>query len=465
MPLNFPAFRTSSTLQPAPAESPAAQIPELPLVVGLDIGTTKICAVVARRNENGKVDILGMGKAVSHGVNRGTVANIELTVKSITEAITEAAASSGVDIGTVNVGIAGQHIRSHQQRNMLTRHNTQTEISLEDVDRLRNEIFRVPQQAGYEIINVLAQDYIVDGEKDITNPVGMSGITLEGMFHVITGSVGAIMNIKRCVEKANLEIEGLTLEPLASAQAVLGEDEKEAGVVLVDIGGGTTDIAIFHQNIIRHTAVIPLGGNVITHDIQEGCSVLFDQAEALKTRFGSAVVASNMANEVVSIPGLRGREPREVSVHTLASIISARVKEIIQHVHFEIRNSGYEKRLSAGIVLTGGGAQLPNIKLLFSVLTGLEARIGDSREHLCNASEEMKSPIYATVAGLVLTSLADLDYREKTRVQPDEDIEATTPQQPTPSPSQEVPKGLLNRLLTGLGGILSDPDLNQNSRR
>ena len=465
MPLNFPAFRTSSTLQPAPAESPAAQIPELPLVVGLDIGTTKICAVVARRNENGKVDILGMGKAVSHGVNRGTVANIELTVKSITEAVTEAAASSGVDIGTVNVGIAGQHIRSHQQRNMLTRHNTQTEISLEDVDRLRNEIFRVPQQAGYEIINVLAQDYIVDGEKDITNPVGMSGITLEGMFHVITGSVGAIMNIKRCVEKANLEIEGLTLEPLASAQAVLGEDEKEAGVVLVDIGGGTTDIAIFHQNIIRHTAVIPLGGNVITHDIQEGCSVLFDQAEALKTRFGSAVVASNMANEVVSIPGLRGREPREVSVHTLASIISARVKEIIQHVHYEIRNSGYEKRLSAGIVLTGGGAQLPNIKLLFSVLTGLEARIGDSREHLCNASEEMKSPIYATVAGLVLTSLADLDYREKTRVQPDEDIEATTPQKPTPSPNQEVPKGLLNRLLTGLGGILSDPDLNQNSRR
>jgi len=282
MPLNFPTFRTSSTVQPAPAESPAAQTPELPLVVGLDIGTTKICAVVARRNENGKVDILGMGKAVSHGVNRGTVANIELTVKSITEAVTEATASSGVDIGTVNVGIAGQHIRSHQQRNMLTRQDTQTEISLEDVNRLRNEIFRVPQQAGYEIINVLAQDYIVDGEKDITNPVGMSGITLEGMFHVITGSVGAIMNIKRCVEKANLEIEGLTLEPLASAQAVLGEDEKEAGVVLVDIGGGTTDVAIFHQNIIRHTAVIPLGGNVITHDIQEGCSVLFDQAEVKK---------------------------------------------------------------------------------------------------------------------------------------------------------------------------------------
>jgi len=464
MPLNFPTFRPSSNPQLAPAETPVIQAPEMPLVVGLDIGTTKICAVVGMRNANGKVDILGMGKAVSHGVNRGTVANIELTVKSITEAVNEASTASGVDIGTVNVGIAGQHIRSHQQRNMLTRHDRQTEISREDVDRLRTEIFRVPQQAGYEIINVLAQDYIVDGEKDITNPVGMSGITLEGMFHVITGSVGAIMNIKRCVERANLEIEGLTLEPLASAQAVLGEDEKEAGVVLVDIGGGTTDVAIFHQNIIRHTAVIPLGGNVITHDIQEGCSVLFDQAEALKVRFGSAVAHSNMANEVVSIPGLRGREPREVSVHTLASIITARVKEIIKHVQFEIRNSGLEKRLSAGIVLTGGGAQLRNIKHIFSVLTGLEARIGDSREHLGNVSEEFKSPVYATVAGLVLTSLAEMDYRDKARIKTAEEEELSIDQQSKNPPGTIVAEGLLGRLLRGLGGMLADPDLNQHNR-
>lgn len=465
MPINFPKFRTSTNSQTVPNESIELKTPELPLVVGLDIGTTKICAVVARRNENGKVDILGMGKAVSHGVNRGTVANIELTVNSITAAVNEAAAVSGVDIGTVNVGIAGQHIRSHQQRNMLTRHDRQTEISREDVGRLRNEIFRVPQQAGYEIINVLAQDYIVDGEKDITNPVGMSGITLEGMFHVITGSVGAIMNIKRCVEKAGLEIEGLTLEPLASAQAVLGEDEKEAGVVLVDIGGGTTDVAIFHQNIIRHTAVIPLGGNVITHDIQEGCSVLFDQAEALKVRFGSAVVYGNMANEVVSIPGLRGREPREVSVQTLANIIAARVKEIIQHVQYEIRNSGLEKRLSAGIVLTGGGAQLCNIKHLFSVLTGLEARIGDSREHLGNAPDEFKSPVYATVAGLILTSLAELDYRNNDQKKPAEHRQTAIEDLPETPVGRVVHEGLLVRLMRGLGGILVDPDLNQPNQR
>lgn len=464
MPINFPNFRSASGTQNSPMETVEPQSPELPIVVGLDIGTTKICAVVARRNENGKVDILGMGKAVSNGVNRGTVANIELTVNSITAAVTEAAAASGVDIGTVNVGIAGQHIRSHQQRNMLTRHDRQTEISKEDVDRLRKEIFRVPQQAGYEIINVLAQDYIVDGEKDITNPVGMSGITLEGMFHVITGYVGAIMNIKRCVEKADLEIEGLTLEPLASAQAVLGDDEKEAGVVLVDIGGGTTDVAIFHQNIIRHTAVIPLGGNVITHDIQEGCSVLFDQAEALKVKFGSAVVYGNMANEVVSIPGLRGREPREVSVQTLANIITARVKEIIQHVQFEIRNSGYEKRLSAGIVLTGGGAQLRNIKHLFSVLTGLEARIGDTREHLGIAPEEFKSPVYATVAGLVLTSLAEMDYHDKVRKEPAKASGISVSVPPETSTGRVVSEGLLGRLLRGLGGMLADPDLNQANR-
>jgi cell division protein FtsA len=462
MSLSFPKFRSAANPRLPKPEISQDQVAEFPLVVGLDIGTTKICAVVARRNENGKVDILGMGKAVSHGVNRGTVANIELTVKSITKAVEEAAAESGVDIGTVNVGIAGQHIRSHQQRNMLTRHDRQTEISHEDVDRLRLEIFRVPQQAGYEIINVMAQDYIVDGERDITNPVGMCGITLEGMFHVITGSVGAIMNIKRCVEKSNLEIDGLTLEPLASAQAVLGDDEKEAGVVLVDIGGGTTDVAIFHQNIIRHTAVIPLGGNVITHDIQEGCSVLFDQAEALKVRFGSAVAHNNMSNEVVSIPGLRGREPREVSVFTLASIITARVKEIIQHVQYEIRSSGYEKRLSAGIVLTGGGAQLRNIKHLFSVLTGLEARIGDSREHLGIASEEMKSPVYATVAGLVLTSLAEIDYKEKVRRKVSGESKVTPKKQPEQHPNPVVAHGLIERLLKGLGGMLSDPDLDES---
>jgi cell division protein FtsA len=455
MSLNFHSLKHALQAQPK-----AAPVPEPELFVGLDIGTTKICAVVARRNEFGKVDILGTGKAVSQGVNRGTVANIDLTVQSIKQAVAEAEDHAGVDIGVVNVGIAGQHIRSHQQRNMMTRQSNHQEISNDDVDRLRREMYRVTQQAGYEIIHVLPQDYIVDGEKDILNPVGMCGVTLEGMFHVITGSVGAIKNIKRCVELAGLRINGLTLEPLASAEAVLDEKEKDAGVVLVDIGGGTTDIAIFHQGIIRHTAVIPLGGNIITQDIREGCSVLFEQAETLKVKFGSAVAHSSMANEVVSIPGIRGREPREVSLLTLANIINARIREIIQHVQYEIRNSGYEKKLSAGIVLTGGGSQLRNIKHLFSVLTGLEARTGDSNEHLGQAADALKSPVYATVVGLVLTTLAEKDYQQQlTRKDPSAPTGSEN-QGKAPRINPNAPReGLLKKLLEQLNTFMDDPDL------
>jgi len=458
MSLNFSSLKNA--VSPRKAPEPAAKpAPDPEIVVGLDIGTTKICAVVGRRNEHNKVDILGMGSAVSQGVNRGTVANIELTVQSIKQAVAEASARSGVDIRVVNVGIAGQHIRSHQQRNMMTRQSRETEISKADVNRLLQEMYRVPQQAGYEIIHVLPQDYTVDGEKDITNPAGMSGITLEGMFHVITGSVGAIMNIKRCVELSGLLINGLTLEPLASAEAVLGQDEKDAGVVLVDIGGGTTDIAIFHQNIIRHTAVIPLGGNIITQDIREGCSVLFDQAEALKVRFGSALAHESMANEVVSIPGIRGRDPKEISLLTLANIINARVKEIIQHVQYEIRSSGYEKRLSAGIVLTGGGARLKNIKHLFSLMTGMEACVGDSNGHLSQAPDLIKSPVYATVCGLVLTSLSKIDADERTKNGPGNSVPISESGNDDESARTPVREGLLDRLLSALPGLFIDPEL------
>jgi cell division protein FtsA len=461
MSINFPGFKSKPSAPKNPEKQPT---PEPEIVVGLDIGTTKICAVVGRRNEHHKVDILGMGSAVSHGVNRGTVANIELTVQSIKQAVAEASEKSGVDIRVVNVGIAGQHIRSHQQRNMMTRQSRETEISKADVNRLLQEMYRVPQQAGYEIIHVLPQDYTVDGEKDITNPVGMSGITLEGMFHVITGSLGAILNIKRCVELAGLQINGLTLEPLASSEAVLSQEEKDAGVVLVDIGGGTTDVAIFYQNIIRHTAVIPLGGNVITQDIREGCSVLFDQAEALKVRFGSAITHESMANEVVSIPGLRGRDPKEISLLTLAHIINARVKEIIQHVQYEIRSSGYEKRLSAGIVLTGGGARLKNIKHLFSLMTGMEACIGDSNGHLGQAPDIIKSPVYATVCGLVLTSLATKEKDEKLN-----DAQVINSNKPVHTNEEEgvnepQREGLLNRLLSALPGMFIDPELGPQNR-
>lgn len=381
------------------------------IVVGLDIGTTKICAIVGAKNEYGKMVVLGMGKAESLGVTRGVVSNIEKTVDAIRKAIKEAEEESRIDINVVNVGIAGQHIQSHQHRNMMTRQSMDDEINQGDIDRLIDMMHRIPQQPGYEIIHVLPQEYIVDSEVGIKDPIGMSGIRLEANFHIITGHVTAANNIYKCVQKAGLTASDLILEPLASAEAVLSEEEKEAGVVLVDIGGGTTDIAIFQDGIIRHTAVIPFGGNIITEDIKEGCTVLRQQAELLKIRFGSALASETLENEIVSIPGLRGREPKEISVRNLASIIQARIEEIIELVHYEIKASGFEKKLIAGIVLTGGGSQLRNLRPLVEYLTGMDVRIGTPNEHLAKGDNDIKSPMYATGIGLVLMGFAKGEKR------------------------------------------------------
>lgn len=313
------------------------------IVVGLDIGTTKIVAIVGRRNEFGKIEILGMGKSESFGVARGVVQNIDQTVQSIRTAVAEAEAKSGVDIKVVNVGIAGQHIKSLQHRGIKTRASGEEEISQKDIDSLIDDMFKLVMLPGEEIIHVLPQEYIIDNEQGIKNPIGMAGIRLEANFHIITGQMAAARNIYKCVHKANLEVSELTLEPLASADAVLSDEEKEAGVVLVDIGGGTTDVAIFQDGIIRHTAVIPFGGNVITEDIKEGCTIIKSQAELLKIKFGSALASENQENEIVSIPGLRGRPHKEISVRNLSAIIQARMEEIVEHVYYEIKNSGYEK--------------------------------------------------------------------------------------------------------------------------
>lgn len=383
------------------------------IVVGLDIGTTKIVAMVGRRNEFGKIEILGYGKADSIGVMRGIVANIEQTVQSIQDAIKEAEAKSGVDIKFVNVGIAGQHIKSLQHRGIRTRNSLEDEIAQPDIDALIEDMYKLVMLPGEEIIHVLPQEYIVDSEQGIKNPIGMSGIRLEANFHIITGQVTAAKNIYKCVHKAGLEVTELILEPLASADAVLTEEEKEAGVVLVDIGGGTTDVAIFQDGIIRHTAVIPFGGNVITEDIREGCTIIKNQAEALKMKFGSALASENQENEVVVIPGLRGREPKEISVKNLANIIQARMEEIIEHVAYEIKSSGYEKKLIAGIVLTGGGAMLKHTSQLVEYMTGMDTRIGYPNEHLQKGSEDVTSPIYATSVGLVIKGLHYYDKQKK----------------------------------------------------
>jgi len=383
------------------------------IIVGLDIGTTKICVVVGQKNEFGKLEVLGMGKAVSDGVIRGIVTNIDKTVSAIKRAIEEAEEQAGIDINIVNVGIAGQHIKSSIQHGSITRPSKDDEITVSDVNKLTNDMYRIVIPPGSEIIHVMPQDYIVDYEDGIRDPVGMSGVKLEADFHVITAQTNAINNINKCVLRAGLEIENLILEPLASSLSVLSEEEKEAGVCLVDIGGGTTDIAIFYDNIIRHTAVIPFGGNIITSDIKQGCMVMSHQAELLKTKFGRAISEEASPNEIVSIPGLRNRAPKEISVKNLAHIIEARMDEIIEMVHTEIITAGYDQKLAGGIVVTGGGALLTNLKQLFEYMTGMDTRIGYPNEHLGKSKVEMvKSPMFATTIGLVLSGYRALDDRE-----------------------------------------------------
>ncbi|MBC9813668.1 cell division protein FtsA [Crocinitomicaceae bacterium CZZ-1] len=389
------------------------------VVVGLDIGTTKIACFVGTRNEHGKIEILAMGQAESLGVARGIVENIEKTIQSIRSAVEQTQESINGEyellIRSAYVGVAGQHIKSMQHRGMLTRSNLENEISQLDLDALEDDMYKMLMPPGEQIIKVIPKQYIIDNQQGIKEPIGHAGVRLEANFHIITGNVGACTNIMRCVSRAGLEVKDLVLEPMASAEAVLSSEEKEAGVVLVDIGGGTTDIAVFHDGIIQHTAIIPFGGNSITEDIKEGCMIMRNQAERLKVKFGSALPSESQENEIVCIPGLRGREPKEISVRNLASIISARMTEIIELVDYEIINSGLKKKLIGGIVVTGGGAQLKHVKQLFEYVTGLDTRIGLPTEHLANTNEldKLASPMYSTGIGLVLNGFNDLDRKGK----------------------------------------------------
>ncbi|GLB49102.1 cell division protein FtsA [Neptunitalea lumnitzerae] len=391
--------------------------------VGLDIGTTKIVAMVGRENEFGKIEIIGVGKSKSLGVHRGVVNNITQTIQSIQKAVQDAESVAGVSISEVVVGIAGQHIRSLQHSDYITRPSFDEVIGNKDVEDLCNQVYKLVMLPGEEIIHVLPQEYKVDGQAEIKEPIGMYGGRLEANFHVVVGQVSSIRNIGRCIKSAGLELGGINLEPLASANAVLSQEEKEAGVALIDIGGGTTDLAIFKDGIIRHTAVIPFGGNVITEDIKEGCSIIEKQAELLKVKFGSAWPGENKDNEIVSIPGLRGREPKEITLKNLSKIIHARVVEIIEQVFMEIKNYGHEeqkRKLIAGIVLTGGGSQLKHLKQLVEYITGMDTRIGYPNEHLAGDSDsDIASPVYATAVGLVMKAL---EY-QKMRPEPEEIIE------------------------------------------
>ena len=382
------------------------------IAVGLDIGTTKIVVMVGRKNEFNKVEILGIGKSKSLGVHRGVVNNITQTIQSIQQATLEAESKAGITIDEVVVGIAGQHIRSLQHSDYITRENADEVINEQDIQTLINQVHKLVMLPGEEIIHVLPQEFKVDGQAEIKEPIGMYGGRLEANFHVVVGQVSSIRNIGRCIKSSGLEMGQIALEPIASSSAVLSQEEKEAGVALIDIGGGTTDLAIFKDGIIRHTAVIPFGGNVITEDIKEGCSIIQKQAELLKVKFGSAWPGENKETEIVSIPGLRGRDPKEISLKTLSKIINARVIEIIDQAYLEIKNYGHEeqkKKLIAGIVLTGGGSQLKHLKQLVEYITGMDTRVGYPNEHLAGDSDDATtSPTFSTAVGLLMAALDNM---------------------------------------------------------
>ena len=395
-----------------------------PMVIALDIGTTKVCAIAGFKNEFAQIEITGLGKVKSEGVSRGVVSNIDKTVKAIKEAISIAEVNAGIKFKKVNVGIAGQHIKSLQHHGLVVRKDSNSEIDENDINRLINDMHKLVLPPGDKILHVIPQEFTVDNEQNISDPIGMSGIRLEANFHIITGQVSASKNIFKVVEKAGFEVANMTLEPIASASAVLSDEEKEAGVVLVDIGGGTTDITIFKEGIIRHTAVIPFGGNVITTDIQEGLSVMKDQAEKLKVKFGSALAEEIVDNRLIVIPGFKGRDPKEISEKNLARIIQARIEEIFEFVMWEINRSGYQNKLLAGLVLTGGGSLLKDIDLLAELQTGIITRLGQPTEYLAHGyNSELTSPIYSTGIGLLINAINQGNYEDMTEEVLEENVD------------------------------------------
>lgn len=395
-------------------------------IAAIDIGTTKIVAIIGKQNENKKFEILGLSRADSKGVKRGVVLNIEETVNAIQHTLGEVEQKTGAKAKDVYVGIAGQHIKSVRNRGYINRDSYEDEITKEDIEALVEDMYKIPIDVGEEIIHVLPQNFIVDNETGVKNPVGMSGKRLEANFHIVIGQIASARNIEKCVTRCNLNVKNLILEPLASSEAVLTEDEKEAGVALVDIGGGTTDIAVYYDGIIRHTAVIPFGGGVVTQDIKEGCSILQRQAELLKMQFGSALGDIAQDDKVVTIPGISGREPKEISFRSLAYIIQSRMEEIIDAVMFEIENSDHADKLSAGIVLTGGGALLRHLPQLVRFRTGMDVRVGFPNEHLAgDVDEEINQPMYSTSIGLIMKGHEEMlkEAKQKVKTPPGEQNE------------------------------------------
>jgi cell division protein FtsA len=388
-----------------------------PVIVGLDIGTTKIAAIAGRKNEFGKLEIVSFGRASSNNaVQQGQVLNIEQAVLAINEAISNCKlANPAVEINEVYVGIAGQHIKSLQTRGDLVRQNLDDEITQSEINQLIADQRKTYIPAGDQIIDVIPQEFTVDNYQNIINPIGFSGVKVGANFHIITGDKYAIRNITRAVNKSNLAIKDLVLQPLASSDAVMCEQDLEAGVAILDIGGGTSDLAIFHEGVLKHTAVIPFGGENITNDIKMGLGVIKAQAEAMKVQFGSALAKETKSNAYITIPGLRGIPAKQIQVKILAEIIQARMSEILDFVVYHFKQVGVDhKKLNGGIIITGGGSQLKHLTQLTEYHTGLNVRIGYPNENLAgNYIEELMKPAYSTCIGLILKGYRDYEKTNK----------------------------------------------------
>jgi cell division protein FtsA len=429
------------------------------LIAAIDIGTTKVVAIIGKRKENGKIEILGISKTPSTGIKRGVVQNIDETVNAITRTIEEVQSYSGAIFSDVFVGIAGQHIKTIRNRGYINRNSYEDEITREDIDDLIKEMYNISIDVGEEIIHVLPQNFIVDNETGIKNPVGMLGRRVEANFHIVIGQITSARNIGKCISKAGLELNELILEPLASSAAVLTADEKEAGVALVDIGGGTTDVAVHYDDIIRHTAVIPFGGDVVTKDIKEGCSILQRQAELLKIQYGSALGDIARDDEVVSIPGISGREPKEISLKSLAYIIQSRMEEILNAVLYEIENSGYYERLSAGIVVTGGGALLKDLPQLVKFITGMDVRLGYPSELLASESvDDVNNPMFSTSVGLVLKGWEFVEQNKEKFQKEEVEEESQEETEEDEEQPETQKKGFMNKLKQAFNDIFEEND-------
>jgi cell division protein FtsA len=372
------------------------------IIVGLDLGTTKVCTVIAERLESdNKINILGFGVAPSEGLHKGLVANIGKTAEAIKQAVSIASNRAGLEVTLVNVGVAGEHITSMRHRNYVTISNEDREITQSDLDRLEQDVRTIRIPSDRQILHIIPEEFSVDYQGGIENPIGMSGSRLEATNHIVLASIPAIQNIKKSVERAGYQVQDYILQPIASSSSVLEESEKDLGVALIDIGGGTTDIAIFHRKSIKHTKVIGVAGNQVTNDIRESLGVVTAEAEKLKKDFGYATETAIIKDEDILIRGIGARGNAKIPISLLTQIISLRMKELFSLIDNEIRSAGFKNKIKAGIVLTGGGSLLKGCTELAEEVFGLPTRIGVPQELGSGLSNEIESPEFATVAGLI----------------------------------------------------------------